>query len=146
MLQWEGPLFEQPFELWRDEGVLHLVLADGAQLSAREVKEVVRLVAALDRDGRSPLMIDHAPNVAVADGARRLITRVCKAHGHPVVVYTASIRCQGQLELFRQVHKPSFPFKVCSSREEAWAWASERRQREAIGRSESLHRPEAPRQ
>lgn len=132
MLQWEPPAFEQPFELWRDDGVLHLVLVEGAQLKAKVMKEMIRLVAALDSTGGVPVLIDHAPGVAVDESARQLLVRVCRAQGHPVAVYTTSQQCRSQLEFFRQVHRPRFPFRVFDSRNEAWRWARERLQIEAV--------------
>ncbi|MCB9184722.1 MAG: hypothetical protein H6591_12495 [Flavobacteriales bacterium] len=128
---WEPPVFQQPFELWRDTGVLHLVLADHAYLRRQEMKEMIRLIGALDGTGRVPVMIDHAPDVAIEDDARALLVRICRAQGHPVVVYTTSTVCQRQLELFRQVHRPRFPFHVAASREEAWSWSRMRIQEAA---------------
>lgn len=133
MFQWEPPVFDQPFELWRDEGVLHLVLADGARMRMREMKELLRLIAAMDRSTRAPVLIDHAPGVTVTDEARRLLTRVCRAQGHPVVVYSADARTRDELERFRAVHRPQFPFKVCAARQEAWRWARERQQLQKAG-------------
>lgn len=124
MNAWEPPVFEQPFELWRDAGVLHLVLANRAHLRRQEMKEMVRLIGAMDGSGRVPVMIDHAPGVQIDDDARALLVRVCRAQGHPVVVYATDTACLRQLELFKQVHRPRFPFQVAGSREEAWGWAS----------------------
>jgi hypothetical protein len=143
-MQWQAPVFEQPFELWRDEGVLHLVLADGARLRMREMKEMLRLIAALDNGGRAPVMIDHAPGASVEDDARALLTRVCRAQGHPVAVYTVSDACQRQLDLFRAVHRPQFPFRVFASRERAWHWACEQRQLGLVrGMSDAIGLPRA---
>lgn len=133
MFQWEPPVFEQPFELWRDEGVLHLALADGARMGTRELKELLRLIGAMDRGGRTPVLIDHAPGVAVHDDARRLLARVCRAQGHPVVVHTADPRTRDELERFRAVYRPQFPFKVCGNVQEAWRWARERQQLREAG-------------
>lgn len=128
MLQWEAPVFGPPFELWRDDGTLHLVLADGARLRTTDMKELIRLIAAMDRAGRTPVMIDHAPGVFVDDDARHLLTRVCRAQGHPVAVYTTDPQCRRQLELFRELHRPRFPFRLFERREDAWRWVRERRQ------------------
>jgi hypothetical protein len=133
MFQWEPPVFEQPFELWRDEGVLHLVLADDARMGTREMKEVLRLIRAMDREGQSPVVIGHAPGVTVADDARRLLARVCRAQGHPVVVHCADARTRDELERFRAVYRPQFPFKVCAHLNEAWRWARERQQLRKAG-------------
>ncbi len=140
MIQWEPPVFEQPFELWRDEGLLHLVLAERARMAMREMKEVLRLIAAMDRSGAAPVLIDHAPHVLVDDDARRLLTRVCRAQGHPVVVYCADARTRDELERFRALHRPRFPFKVFASRHEAWRWARERQQLRQAGLLEAIAR------
>lgn len=128
MIQWEPPVFDSPFELWREEGLLHLVLAKGGRVSVRHMKEMIRLIAALDRSGRAPVMIDHAPGVVVEEPARALLTRVCRHQGHPVGVYSTDPACRNQLDVFRQVHRPAFPFRVFENREEAYRWARERRQ------------------
>ncbi|MBP7408850.1 MAG: hypothetical protein KA941_08835 [Flavobacteriales bacterium] len=138
MLQWEAPAFESPFELWREEGVLHLVLAKGGCMRIGHMKEILRLIAALDTSGRVPVMIDHAQGVVVEEDARRLLTRVCREQGHPVAVYSTDRDCRNQLDVFRQVHKPSFPFRVFERREEAFRWARERRQLSAL---EGSHNP-----
>lgn len=97
------------------------------------MKEIIRLIAALDRDGHVPVMVDHALGVVVEDDARRLLTRVCRAQGHPLAVYSADRECRNQLDLFRQVNKPAFPFRVFERREEAFRWVRERRQLSALG-------------
>lgn len=132
MLAWEPSVFDHPFELWRDDGVMHLVLADGARLSPRVMKEMIRLVAAMDASGASPVLIDHAPGVAVDDDARALLVRVCREHGHPVAVYSANRACRDQLLLFKQVQRPRFPFRVFESRQEAWRWVRECKQLELV--------------
>lgn len=132
MLAWEPPVFDHPFELWRDDGVLHLVLADGAHLTPRVMKEMIRLVAVMDATAASPVLIDHAPGVVVEDAARALLVRVCRAQGHPVAVYSASRACRHQLLLFKQVQRPRFPFRVFESRQEAWRWVREYKQMELV--------------
>lgn len=122
-MQWDPPVFRPPFEFWRDGAVLHLSLREGARLTAQVMKEMVRLVSALDRNGRSPVLIDHAPGVTIEDDARALLVRVCRVQGHPVIVYSGSEQCRMQVEVFRQVHRPRFPLRVFASREEAWRWA-----------------------
>ena len=140
MLQWEAPAFESPFELWREDGVLHLVLAKGGRMRIGHMKEILRLIAALDNGGRVPVMIDHAFGVVVEEDARRLLTRVCREQGHPVAVYSIDRECRNQLDVFRQVHKPSFPFRVFEQRELAFRWARERRQLASLHKS-SKDRP-----
>lgn len=139
-MQWDPPVFRPPFELWRDDAVLHLSLTEGARLSAKVMKEMVRLVAALDHTGHSPVLIDHAHGVSIEDDARALLVRVCRAQGHPVIVYSGSDQCRMQVEVFRQVHRPSFPLRVFTSREDAWRWAQAFQQSE-MERSTERGRP-----
>lgn len=80
------PPFEQPFELWREEGLLRFVLAPGARVDVRHMKEFVRLVAALDRSGRAPVVMEFHAQAVVADDARALLRRVCGVQGHPVAL------------------------------------------------------------
>jgi len=128
MLAWEKPAFGQPFELWREDGVLHLVLAQGAQVRVYDMKEFIRLVAALDRSGKCPVVMEYAQHVVVQDQARALLRRVCGANGHPVALFAADAKGRAQADLFKHVEKPAFPFRVFALREAAFRWARERRQ------------------
>lgn len=128
MLSWEKPAFDQPFELWRDEGVLHLVLAKGAHVQVKHMKEFIRLVAALDRSGRAPVVMEYPEHVVVDERARALLRRVCGAHGHPVALFASHFSSRAQAELFKHVERPAFPFRVFIVREAAFRWARERRQ------------------
>ena len=132
MVDWEKPAFDQPFELWREEGILHLVLAKGARVDVHHMKEFIRLVAALDRSGKSPVVMEYAEQVVVADGARALLRRVCGAQGHPVALFAAHANGRAQAELFKHVERPAFPFRVFALREAAFRWARERRQLAAL--------------
>lgn len=128
MAAWERPAFDQPFELWREEGVLHLVLAKGAHVRVKHMKEFVRLVAAFDGTGRSPVVMEYAEQVVVEDGARALLRRVCGANGHPVALFAVDANGQAQAEMFKHMERPAFPFRVFMERGSALVWARERRQ------------------
>lgn len=128
MLEQERTTFEPPFELWREDGLLHLVMAKGARIQVRDMKEFIRLVGALDRSGRSPVLMEYAEHVVVEDRARALLRRVCGAQGHPVALFAMDPTSRNQAELFKHVERPAFPFRVFSLREEAFRWARERRQ------------------
>lgn len=132
MLAWEKPAFDQPFELWREEGVLHLVLAKGARVQTAHMKEFIRLVAAMDRSGQAPVMIEYPEHVAVDERARALLRRVCGAHGHPVALFAPHHSSRAQAELFKHVERPAFPFRVFDVRDVAYRWARERRQMSAL--------------
>jgi hypothetical protein len=121
------PVFEHPFELWREDGVLRLVLARGAQVDLQHMKEFIRLVAALDPSGSTPVLMEYPAHVLVADNARALLRRVCGAQGHPVALVVADEGGRAQAELFKYVERPSFPFRIFDHREEAEHWARGRR-------------------
>ncbi|MFN9324047.1 MAG: hypothetical protein ACK6A5_01525 [Flavobacteriales bacterium] len=55
MLTREKPAFQSPFELWKEEGILHLVLAVGANMKVRDMKELIRLISALDTSRSAPV-------------------------------------------------------------------------------------------
>lgn len=118
--------FEQPFELWRENGLLHFVLAPGARVDTRHMKEFIRLVAALDRSGRAPVVMEFNAQAVVADEARALLRRVCGEQGHPVAVLALDLPGRKQAELFKYMERPAFPFQVFGSRPEAERWASDR--------------------
>ena len=126
MLERERTTFEPPFELWREDGVLHLVMAKGAWVQLRDMKEFIRSVVALDRTARSPVLMEYAEHVVVDDRARALLRRVCDAQGHPVALFAMEPTSRNQAELFKHVERPAFPFRVFALREEAFRWARER--------------------
>jgi hypothetical protein len=132
MLNWEKPAFSSPFELWKEEGVLFLVLASGATMQVRDMKEVIRLIAALDPSARAPVLLEYPEGVTVEPMARNLLRRVCGAQGHPVAFFTIDPHSRRQGELFKQVQRPAFPFRVFERREQAYNWARERLQRKEL--------------
>jgi len=124
----DRPVFDQPFELWREDGVLYLVLGVGAQVRIHDIKEFIRLVAALDGTGFSPVLIEYASGASVAEEARMLLRRVCGAQGHPVGILAIDPDGRAQAEVFKVVERPAFPFRVFARRDEALRWVRERRQ------------------
>lgn len=122
------PVPGSSFELWRDEGVLHLTLAKGARLSSREMKELLRLVAALDPGGSTPVLVACGEQVVVDEGARLLLRKSCDAPVRSVALFTTDLEMRLQGELFKRLQRPVFPFRVFGWREDAWRWVCERRQ------------------
>ncbi len=133
MLARERPVFDCPFELWREDGVLHLVLRNGSELDIRNLKELMRLIAAMDPDGRAPVLMECRDEVHVEEDARVLLCRACGKQGHPVALFTTDLQCRLQGELFKQVQRPAFPFRVFGWRDEALRWVRERRQLTVLG-------------
>jgi hypothetical protein len=97
-------------------------------MQVRDMKEVIRLIAALDPSARSPVLLEYPEGVTVEPMARNLLRRVCGAQGHPVAFFTIDPHSRRQGELFKQIQRPAFPFRVFERREQAYNWARERLQ------------------
>ncbi|MCC6541221.1 MAG: hypothetical protein IT225_03265 [Flavobacteriales bacterium] len=130
------PAFEQPFELWREDGSLHLVLAPGAQLDPQHMKEFIRLVGALDPAGTCPVIMEFPAHVAVTDEARALLRRVCGAQGHAVALVATHASSRAQAEVFKHVERPAFPFRIFNDRKAAETWAHQRKAGQAARQAE----------
>ena len=122
----QQPAFAQTFELWKEDGILHLTVAANARVDVGHMKEFIRLVAALDRSGKAPVVMGHSANVVVSPMARGLLRRVCGANGHPVALVVLDRTSQAQAELFLHVERPAFPFKVFHDPALALRWARSR--------------------
>ncbi len=121
------PAFEQPFELWREDGLLRFALAPGAQVDRGHMKEFIRLVGAMDPSGICPVVMEFPAHVVVADDARALLRRVCGAQGHPVALVVTHSGSRAQGEVFKHVERPAFPFRIFGDRTSAMVWALERK-------------------
>ncbi|MCB0791747.1 MAG: hypothetical protein H6595_08855 [Flavobacteriales bacterium] len=111
-----------PFELWREEGILRLLLTRHARIGPPEAKELVRLIAALDPATSAPILLELGELVQVGPVAKELLSRL---HGEPrravaLLALDTSDRLQG--EFFRRFHKPAFPFRVFVDPGEAHRW------------------------
>lgn len=120
--------FKSPFELWREDGVLHLVLAPGAVMQMRDMKEVLRVIGALDPSGHAPVLLDYPDRFAVRAEAGELLRRVCGVHGHPVAFLTRDPLSRQQGERFLRLKRPAFPFRIFDDHAKAYVWARERMQ------------------
>lgn len=128
MIGWERSVFKSPFELWREEGVLHLVLAPGAVMQVRDMKEFLRLIGALDPSGHAPVLLEYPDRYSVRAEASELLRRVCGSHGHPVAFFTRDAISRQQGERFQRLQRPAFPFRIFDDRSKAYAWTRERLQ------------------
>ena len=82
MLSWEPPVFNSPYELDREHGVLRLVFANGTRIDVRQMKELLRLTSALAPSDRTSLLVECREGLHVTDEAQILLRRVCDARGH----------------------------------------------------------------
>jgi hypothetical protein len=112
-----------PYELWREDGVLNLFLNRSAQIGLLEIKEILRIVSAMDPVSAHPVMVVSDTNATISNDARVLLMRSCKGKMKRTVAYVAdslSERISG--DMFALLHRPSFPFKVFGSAREAAGW------------------------
>jgi hypothetical protein len=96
------------------------------------MKELIRLIAALDPSGTAPVLLECREQVVVTENARALLRRVCGAQGHAVAFLTTDLNCRLQGEMFKTVQRPAFPFRVFGWREDAVRWVRERLQHAVI--------------
>ncbi|MEX1131935.1 MAG: hypothetical protein WEC15_01815 [Flavobacteriales bacterium] len=128
MVHVERSAFGSSFELWREDGVLHLVLAKGACLDTQGMKELLRLAAVLDPEAHASVLVECGEQVIVPDDARMLMQRSCTGAQRAVAFVTTDLEMRLQGELFKRLQRPRFPFKVFGWREDAWRWVRERKQ------------------
>ena len=115
-----------PFELWREERVLHLSFGSSSSIGISEIKEVLRLISALDPVNERLVVVHSDGNVSISADARLLLSRSCKGDLHRSVAFIAdslSARLTG--DMFAILNRPRFPFRVVSSVREAMKWAQE---------------------
>ncbi len=128
MIPVERSAFGSSFELWRQDGVLHLVLAKGACLDTKGMKELLRLAAVLDPKADASILVECAEQVIIPLDARMLMQRSCTGAQRSVAFVTADLEMRLQGELFKRLQRPVFPFRVFGWREDAWRWLRERKQ------------------
>lgn len=128
MVPVERSVFGSSFELWREDGVLHLVLAKGACLDTQGMKELLRLAAVLDPRANASVLVECGERVIVPEDARMLMQRSCTGAQRAVAFVTTDLEMRLQGELFKRLQRPSFPFRVFGWREDAWRWVRERKQ------------------
>jgi len=128
MIPMERSNFGSSFEMWRQDGVLHLVLAKGACLDLQGMKELLRLAAVLDPQAGTSVLVECGEQVTIPEEARMLMRRSCKDPQRSVAFVTSDLEMRLQGELFKRLQGPRFPFRVFSWREDAVRWVRERKQ------------------
>jgi hypothetical protein len=128
MLPWEGSTLRSPFELWREDGLLFLSIAKGTRLGVQEVKELLRLVYALDPRGTAPVLVECKEEVMLPAEAAAYLRRSCIRSRRSLGLHTLDLDVRLQGEVFKRLQRPSFPFRVFAWREDALCWVRERKQ------------------
>ncbi len=112
-----------PYELWREDGILHLILNRTARIGMHEIKEILRIIKALDPVNMHPVMVLSDASANISNDARRLLQRSCRGDLKRSVAYVAgsfSDRISG--DLFALVSRPTFPFKLVGTSNDAFKW------------------------
>lgn len=132
MLPQELPAIRSSFEMWKEDGVLHLHLRDGAVLNGQSMFELLRLASALDPAARAPLLAVCGMEVHVREEAMVALRRACKVPGRCVAIHTSDLQFRLTTELFRKVYAPPFQIKAFGMHDEARRWLRERMQLQVI--------------
>lgn len=119
MLETGGPGL---FRLMEEEGVLRLVLVNGALIDTWAMKDILRAVRHYDPIGGVPVMVEQEELVRMTPEAKLLLTRICRNAARPVafMAYDLPERIQG--DFFARFHRPGFPFRVFDAPARAHEW------------------------
>ncbi|MCB0795562.1 MAG: hypothetical protein KDB88_12570 [Flavobacteriales bacterium] len=116
-----------PYEIWREEGILQVVFGTTARIRVQEMKEILRLVSALDPVVKAPVLARIGPGALISDMAKLLLARVSAPAGRSVAVLVSDHAELVQARFFHRFHRPGFQLLVTTDHSEAWLWASKRR-------------------
>lgn len=111
-----------PFELWREDNVIRLVVSSRGHLGIKEMKELIRLVGALDPSGTVPVVVELDALVQVGVRARLLLARMQPIGQRCVALIALDLSDRVQGEFFRRFHRPGFQFRVFHDHDAALHW------------------------
>ena len=110
------------FELEREDRVLRIVFRSVCQLAVLHVKEILRLVGAMDPAVHTGVVVECPEGLEVGEASRMMLARACRSACRPVAIHTPDLDLRLQTELFRAMHRPAFPMRVFHSGVEAQRW------------------------
>jgi hypothetical protein len=110
------------FNVYDEDGVIHLVLGHTDTIDPWVMKEILRALHRVDPVGGAPVMVEQHDVVRMTPDAKFFLARICEQHIRPVayMAYDLPERIQG--EFFLRFHKPRFPFRVFNAHDEALKW------------------------
>ncbi len=122
-MQQDPPVPERAaFEVWKEDGLVRLVLGNAAPIEPLGMKEILHALHGLDPLGVAPVMVEQEELVRMSPDAKNFLARFCSQDKRPVafMAYDLPDRIQG--EFFARFHKPTFPFRVFAAQDEALSW------------------------
>lgn len=111
-----------PFEVWEQDGVLHLLLGNAVPIDAWMMKEILRCLHQLDPIGGEPVMVQQREVARMTPDAKSFLVRVCRSELRPVAFIAPDLPDRIQGDFFARFHKPAFPFRVFAVPEHAFDW------------------------
>ena len=111
-----------PFELWREDGVIRLVLTRGAHVDIPMMKELLRVLGAVDPSGRAPVLLEQEERAAFDERARELLRRSCQQPGRPVALMAYDVAGRVQGEMLARYYGTRFPLRAFAWKDEALRW------------------------
>lgn len=111
-----------PFEIWREHGVIRLLLTHGSRIDVPMIKEIIRVMGALDPAGRSPVLLEQEERARMDDTARALLFRASQRPTRPVAFMANDLADRVQGELLTRYFNQRFPFRTFAWREDAMRW------------------------
>lgn len=111
-----------PFEIWREEGVIHLLLTRGSRIDNNVMKEILRVMGAIDPAMRSPVLLEQEDRAVLAEGARALLHRFARVPGRPVAFIASDLRDRVQGEMLTHWFNTRFPFRTFAWKTDALKW------------------------
>jgi hypothetical protein len=112
-----------PFEIWREDGVLRVLLGSFTCIGVNEAKEMVRVLGAVDASGLEPVVIDTEEHVRFTADARVFLSRCCPDVGRPVAFVGFDGTDRLVAERFAHFLQPAFPFKAFNYLGDALDWS-----------------------
>ncbi len=113
-----------PFEIWREEGVMRVVMCQFMRIGVSEMKEIIRVLGVIDDTGTDPVVLELEEHVRVSPDARVFLSRCCSGAGRPVAMVASERTDREMGDLFRQYLQPAFPFRTFGHVTDAGDWAN----------------------
>ena len=114
--------FSNPFELWREDGILRLVISSDVIISVHEVKEWMRLLSALDPRCEAPLLVEQQGDLRLAGHAWEFAIRCGNVDSRSMALLVRDARSRALANLFLRSFDTAFPISVFSQEKTAMRW------------------------